>query len=456
MPESANIKAGVRISRNELEAYLSVPAPEVGTTYTVGDLQAILEGQGVKFGIIQSALSDIIRGQLYNRPVLVARGIAPVDGVDGYYEYKFDRRIDNKPKIKEDGSVDYMSVYSIESVTEGQVIAVYHPPLACKDGTGVRGNEVLAKRGKEQPFLKGKGFNRSQDNLTYTAAIDGKIEMQNDRIMILSIHEVNGDADLIKGDIDFRGDVVIHGSVESGVNIKATGSITIDGTVEACTLDAGKDIILRRGMLGGNKAFVKTKGNVFARFFENTRIEADGIIQADVLMNCKVLCKEKVILIGNRASIIGGEVHAVEGVEASNIGNDAETKTTVVVGAEMGIHSRLAQLEKKIAETKAEIQKIEKGLEQFKQSGGANADPRRMTLLRIRIRDVASLTEDETEYGSLQALLSRAAGATVRVMNTVYPGVQIVIDDERLKVQNMASNIEFYHVGNKVRTRPAI
>ena len=80
--------------------------------------------------------------------------------------------------------------------------------------------------------------------------------MQNDRIVILPIHEVQGNAELSSGNIDFRGDVVIHGGVESGVKIRATGSITIDGVVEACTLEAGKDIILRSGMLGGNKASV--------------------------------------------------------------------------------------------------------------------------------------------------------------------------------------------------------
>lgn len=73
------------------------------------------------------------------------------------------------------------------------------------------------------------------------------------RSWIQPIYEVSGDANLTTGSIDFTGDIVIHGSVESGVTIKATGSITIDGNVEACNLEAGKDIILRSGMVGGNQ-----------------------------------------------------------------------------------------------------------------------------------------------------------------------------------------------------------
>ncbi len=121
------------------------------------------------------------------------------------------------------------------------------------------------KAGKRQLPLKGKGFERRDDN-TYVALMSGKIETQNDRVVILPVHELSGNADLSSGNIDFHGDVVIHGSVESGVIVKASGTITVDGIVEACTLEAGKDIILRSGMLGGNKASVKTKGSITAKF----------------------------------------------------------------------------------------------------------------------------------------------------------------------------------------------
>ena len=460
MSDFANIQGSIHISADEMEAYLQVPAPAGDTDYTIRDLQDILDHNNVRYGVISSALTDIIGGKLYDQPVLVAKGVTPIHGVDGYYEYMFNRIVDNKPQIKADGTVDYWSVNNIESVEAGKVIAIYHPPVQGKDGIGVRGNVVFAKRGKEMPLLKGKGFDRSPDNLVYTASIEGKIEMQNDRIIVSGIHEVSGNVDITRGNIDFRGDVVVHGNVESGISIHASGSITIDGTVEACTLEAGKDIILRGGMLGGNKASVKTKGNIFAKFFENTHIEAEGSIQADVLMNCTVDCHGKVILSGRRASIIGGEIHAVQGVEAYSIGNEAEAKTYIYTGAEMSIHTRAAQLEKQIADIKAEIKKIEKGLDQFKALEKEKAasyanDPRRMALLRIRIRDVASLAEAENEFETVNELLIRAKDSTVKILDKVYPGVRIVIDDERIKVPNEASNIEFYHLDGAIRTRPA-
>lgn len=460
MAEGTRPNAFVQTNNSEMEAYLQVPTPENEEDYTIGYLQTLLEQNGIRYGIIESALKRMIDGQIYNQPIMVASGNPAVDGVDGYYEFKFNHNKDSKPQVKEDGSVDYWSVNSIHSVMAGDVIAVYHPPVQGSDGTNVRGVAVLAKRGKDQAMLKGKGFVRSEDGLTYTAEIDGKIEMQGDRVMVLAIHEIGGDADISTGNIDFRGDVVIHGNVENGIVINATGSITIDGTVEACTLKAGKDIILRRGMLGGHKASVKTKGNIFAKFFENTTIEADGNIQADVLMNCEVDCKGKVILTGRRASIIGGEVHALEGIEVMNLGNEAETKTYIYVGADPDMHTRLAMLEKKIAEVKEELAKVEKGIEQFKllereKQVSYASDPRRMALLRIRIRDNATLAESETEFRKLEEMLGRSVGASARVLDKVHPGVRINIGIERMKIQNEAANVEFYLLENKIRTRPA-
>lgn len=460
MAESVRPKVFVQTYNSEMEAYLQILAPEDDKQYTIGYIKTLLEQNGIRYGIDDSALKRIIEEELYEQQVMVAHGTPAVDGIDGYYEYRFQHNKSNKPLVKPDGSVDYWSVNNIQSVSAGDVIAVYHPPVQGADGMTVRGATVLAKRGKDQAMLKGKGFLRSEDGLTYTAEIDGKIEAQGDRIMVLAIHEIGGDADISTGNIDFRGDVVIHGNVENGIVINATGTITIDGTVEACTLRAGKDIILRRGMLGGNKASVRTKGNIYAKFFENTSIEAGGNIQADVLMNCEVECKGKITLSGKRASIIGGQVHAVEGIEVANLGNDAETKTYIYIGIDSDEQARMLMLDKQITELKEEIAKVEKGIEQFRllereKHVSYADDPRRLALLRIRIRDNAMLAESEADLRRLKELQEKSVGATVKVLGRVNPGVRINIGIERMKIQNEAANVEFYLLENKIRTRPA-
>lgn len=459
MPTLTQQKPLVRITYDEMEAYMVLPEPARNEEYEISLLYQALEEKGVTTGVVKERVADMLASKLYNREVLIAQGIKATDGVDGYYDYNFNSALDHKPKVLPDGSVDYWSVHSIEAVVAGQVIAIYHPAVEGKDGVTVKGKVISAKHGREQMPIKGKGFERMNDNLTYTASIDGKIEMQNDRIVISPVHEIYGNAEIAGGNIDFRGDIVIHGNVESGVVIRATGSITIDGIVEACTLEAGKDIILRSGMLGGNKASVKTKANITAKFCEFTRIECEGDLTADVLMDCSVICQGQVILNGARGSIIGGKVHAIRGVVVSTLGNDAEKKTEIFVGAGIEVHSRLRVLEKKIEATREELNKIEEGLHQFealqKERGvDYSTDPRRTALLRAKIKDTAVIASDEEEAKKLRILAEGSHGACVAVLKEVYPGVVINIDELKFTVKNMGRDVEFFKMPDKIKTRP--
>ena len=230
MAASTQNEPKVRLSRDNMKAYLLLPRPEL-EVHDFNYILAVLQTYGVSYGIKEDKIRQMVEQQVYNQEVVVAEGEMPEDGVDGYYEYKFDMNVSKKPKVKPDGSVDYWSIKMVEMVTEGQVIAEYHKSIQGKDGIDLKGKPVLAKRGRDLVPLRGKGFERSEDGLVYTSLMDGKIEKSGERIVILPVYEVNGDADLSVGNIDFRGDVIIHGAVCSGLTVKATGTVTVDGIV---------------------------------------------------------------------------------------------------------------------------------------------------------------------------------------------------------------------------------
>ena len=149
MAELTQQKPIIRITFDEMEAYMLLPEPEQGTGYTDSQIRQEMAARGITTGIDEQRISDMLEGHTYNAELLVAQGKKPVDGTDGYYEYKFDTNFDGKPKLLPDGSVDYWSVHSIESVTAGQVIAVYHPAVSGEDGMSVKGGLVPAKHGRE-------------------------------------------------------------------------------------------------------------------------------------------------------------------------------------------------------------------------------------------------------------------------------------------------------------------
>lgn len=449
------VEPKIRVTYDEMEAFLMLPLPREGEEYTFNEVMAFLEANQVRHGIEIETIKKMLRENIYNKEVCIATGTPMVDGIDGYYVYHFKTHFDKKPKIRPDGTVDYWSINIVEPVEKGQVIAVYKLPIEGSNGMNVKGKLLQAKRARGLPPLKGKGFTKQADGVTYTANIDGKIDMENDRIIVSSVYEIFGNADLSVGNINFVGDVVVHGNVTSGVKIQATGSVTVDGVVEMAEITAGKDIVLRSGMVGGNRALLSTKANLFAKFVEYTKVEVKGDVEVDSFVGCEVNCGAMIKLSGKQSKIIGGETYAVQGVEASILGSPGEVKTAVSVGIREEVVRRVNLIEKKVEVMQDNILKIEEGLKNFekleKERGVSyKNDPRRVELLRVKIQDTATMAVDRNELEELREELDRARNASIKVGKSVYPGVVAQVDDLKVKVLEEQERVEFVKSLDKI------
>lgn len=120
--------AVVRISQDSMEAYLTLQPPDTGEGYTLSELVRYIRTQRVTNGIDEAAIQEMIDGGVYMRDVCIAKGQPPVNAENGRYELHFNPDVDGKPKVKEDGSIDYWSIRTVEMVKEGQTIATYYPP----------------------------------------------------------------------------------------------------------------------------------------------------------------------------------------------------------------------------------------------------------------------------------------------------------------------------------------
>lgn len=456
----------VRITYDEMEAYLTLPEPDEGKEYVLSEVMALIDASGVKFGVDDTKVSAMIEERYYNRECLIAKGVSAVDGVDGYFDFNFDVDFNKKPSRREDGTVDYWSIHSVEMVEENQVIATYIEPVEGVNGASVKGKLLLAKKGRPMPPLTGKGFERSEDNKTYVATMTGKIEMQNNRILISQVHEVHGDVGLGTGNIDFRGDVVIHGSVPTGAVIRATGSVTIDGNVEGCLIDASKDVIIRGGMLGHERGIIKTKGNLHIKFIEYATINVGGYIETDSVINSKVICNDKLFMRGKHASIVGGVVHAAAGVEAFNIGNALGVKTEVYSGVNMEVKKQITYHENCIAESQDMIKKINAGIKQLEdvikaqamQAGDAEKAKENMklmmeqkaSLLRTKIVKQADLATHTQQLNEMHSVVENAHGANVKAYNQVFSGVVIGINDANVVLKEDQESVSFFERDSRV------
>ena len=445
----------VRISYDEMEAYLLLPQPFGDEVHEVEDVMAKIAAAGVKIGLNHEKVTAMVEEKYYDRECLIAEGIRAIEGVDGYFDFKFDVDFNKKPSHRPDGTVDYWSIHAIEMVEEGQVIAVYHEPVDGANGMNVKGKLIMAKRGRPLPPLTGKGFDRSEDNMTYTANMTGKIEMQNNRILISQVHEIHGDVGLTTGNIDFRGDVIIHGNVPTGAVIKATGSVTIDGTVEGCLIDANKDVIIRGGMLGQGRGMIKTRGNLHAKFLEYATVKAEGAVETDSAISCDITSNDKVYLRGKHASMVGGIIHAARGVEAFNFGNEYGLKTEIYAGVNWEVKRELSYHENCINEAQDVLNKINIGLKQLEEAAreqglDLSKDPRKASLLRTRIVKQADLATHTQALNNMSKIVDAAHGASVKVLHNVYSGVTIGVNDAILQIQDQQESVSFFERDGRI------
>ncbi|MDO4187645.1 MAG: FapA family protein [Lachnospiraceae bacterium] len=442
-------KCKVTVSEDSMSAKLFIEPPEDGIAYSVDELSGFLKNKGVYGGVIYSALEYMTQNNVYYDDYEVAKGTYPEEGSDGYYELFFDYNVEKKPAIRSDGSVDYQSMSEIQCVSIGEKVAHYHKAVPGKVGTDVRGRALKPKPSKELPALKGSGFKYNDDTGDYTASTEGKVEYDGKSLKITNVYEHKGDVDLVTGKIDFRGDVVIKGNVLSGVVIRTSKSIIVEGSVEAATLIAGGDIILKKGMQGGQKARISCGGDVYANFMEFTRVDVKGKVEANIIMNCQINAGNDVIVSGRRGAIVGGSTYAVGNISSMFLGNAAGHKTIAAVGVSRELQDRDRVLKTKVTGIKTSIERTRKELEKvsnphLSQEKKEVREAKTAQLERRLKRDEKLVSNIEDELEKIEYTMSVGKRAKITIAGSVFAGVQIIVDEMTMAIDSEQKAVEFF------------
>ncbi len=460
-----NADCRVKIAEDHMSATLFLTPPAAGESYTVEELADHLRHNGVNNGIIFSALEEMVKENVFHKDVVIAQGTEAVHGINGYYEFFFeqDNKKNKRPLIRSDGSVDYQSMSVIQSVRAGDKLVTYHPAVPGTHGMDVTGREFRAHPAKDLPAIHGTGFETSYDGLTYTATIEGKVEYDNYKLFVRDVYEFKGDLDLIVGKIDFRGDVIVHGNVCSGTMIRASKSITVEGSVEAATLIADGDIVLKKGMQGGKKAKVVSGGSVYANFIEFTEVEAKENVEANIIMNCQVKAGRDVIVSGKRGAMVGGRVYGVGCIQTGFLGNAVGVRTTAAVGRSEEMDRRSHLLKVRCDSTKESLAKTMMELQMFKANVVVSdteevRQAKRKQLERRKERDERLLEHVEKELSSINETMKIATEAKISINNTAYASSVIRIDDQEIELKTDETNVEFYreNMMEGISRRPAV
>ena len=448
------------VSDDQMTAYIYISSQtaESGTipadSITQDDLRDFLSSRGIKAGIDKTLLQSILINKLFDRQHVIAKGQPPVNGIDGRFVLFFKTEIDNHPKVLEDGSVDYRNIDIYEPVHEGMKIAEYIPATPGHFGYNVSGSVLNCANGRELSPLKGTGFTVSDDKKSYFASLDGKIEFKNDTITVTNVLDIPGDVDLTTGDIVFNGDIIIHGNVHNGAVIKSKNNITVMGNVEGAMLYAGGEVQLKSGMQGGGKGYVEADGDIWGKFFEQTKIRCNGNLNVNSMMNCDVFCCGDITISGRHGIIVGGMTMTQGNINATVIGNMAEVKTVIAAGVNEKLVQEINGLENEIKTVKEAHSKHERILDMLKSIKNPSERDKITKMLDQVIQSMQELDHKLSGLNSeLEAKLFQIQNyskSKITVQKYLYPNVHVTLNGLHYITKDTFTNVYLTESGGQI------
>ncbi len=453
-PSVYDSKIQLQISPDEMKAYITMTKPEkYGRVPDVNEIISMLKAKNVVYGIKKETIEEAIENELFNVPVIVAEGDYPVEGKDAQVQYHF--KIDTDKiefEIKEDGSVDFHKLDLIQSVVAGQVLATKIPAQRGKSGKTLTGRIIPAKDGKDIKLTPGNNTHLSPDGNQIIADINGQVSFKNNKVQVEPVFEVTGDVDLNTGDINFPGNVIIHGSVNDTFKVYAGGNIEIRGNVGKAEVVAEGNIVVRQGIQGKDEGKIISAGDVYAKFIERANIKAEGyIIVNDAILHSRVESKKKIICQGGkRSQIAGGQVRALYEINAKYFGAEAYTETILEVGVDPEASDRLEALNKRKEEIQKEMPEINQQLVYLSELLSKGPLPpekaEQYNILTIKQTQFKKeLNEIEKEVAKIQQYLDGLGkDAKISASKTVYPGVKIKIKNEVFIIKSEYKYVTFY------------
>ncbi len=434
------------ISQDKMSAKMKLSRNDSGNEWSMKELIELIRSKNVKASLREDAIADVIENEIYDVYIEISKGKEPVQGKDGYYIYHVDTPAEEHgPKVLEDGSVEYVHTVKHTVVDEGCLLAEYVSPTNGEYGYTVENAMLTPKRGKDLPKLKGKGF-YIEDN-KYYAACHGKVELTERGFRVTNLLEVNGNVDINYGHIEFDGDLYVNGDVKSGMTIKVSGNVEIKGHVGNCVIEAGKNITVQNGMQGKFYGKLIAGGDIYCKFFENSEAVAKGNIMVRSVMNSQLQAEGKVTVEGKDAVVLGGSLHAIQGMELTEVGNESEIETVLVAGALPETLRRDAELGGLIQKVTGEVDLLERSAKVLERMEKTNltkeVNNRRMKIIQAKVIKSTELKKYQVEKKRSEALIQSGRGANIVVQKVIYPGCHVEIAGVGIVVKQELKHVKF-------------
>lgn len=437
-------------TKNQMAAWLLV-YPPVGQGKEVSRdmLVQALEDHEVEFGVDTAVLDNLpMENNRYFHLFFAAEGSPAVHGKDGYTIDRFPRKKQREMKVNEAGQVDYSELNIVNNADQGDIICQIVEPTEGVPGRNIFNKVLPAKDGKKVTVPKGRNTTLSEDGTALIATKPGHVEFDGRNFQVKPVMDIGKNVDYSTGNINFLGDIHIRGDVCSGFTVRAMGNITVDGVVEASTIEAGGDLVVVKGVKGNNQAVVKACGSIYAKYLESTVVCAKEELQTDCIINCNVYSDGQVQACSGRGIIIGGKIRAAGEVKANIIGSKSECLTSLVLGGRPSDDFEYETLLREIEELEEEFAEIEKQPDSPAKVRNLPMVRMKLSVNRTKLKQFETYIQEAKETPQNQEQIQDGRKL---VCGIAYPGTEITIGDVTHRLEHETQHCRAMLLDGEIR-----
>lgn len=447
----------VTVSKDKLHATARfIPHSSGGRKLTCEDIAKQLKNMGIIYGIKEQTIEQLVKRKKYCTDYEIATGTLPTAGRDATIKYHFNTDNSIRPTLNEDGSVDFFHLNAINHCAENDVLAEIIPKEKGEDGYDIYGTVHPAREVADINFRYGKNVMLSDDGMRLISEVCGHVRLIDNTVFATDVYEIEN-VGTSTGDVEYDGNIQINGNVEDNFTVQAKGTIEIRGTVGAANIEADGDIIIANGMYGQGKGSLKAKGNVIAKFLENTTVDAGGFVEAESILHSHVSAGTDVNVEAKKGFITGGRICAVRAIKAKIIGSVMGSDTTLEVGVDAKVKDRFFELQKEMASHKKARKQDKTILEnlQRKQENGEKLNSMQLDYIE---QLKASINEHQEalklldiEMRGFAGQMSGEAKAHIDVYNVLYGGTKVTISGVSVVIKDSVKRCRLVKDGAEVK-----
>ena len=419
------------LSGDRLTAYACLIPPENGgEELTLEAFLGDLHYEGVVYGVLEQSIpEDFSQGYYHLFPI--ARGSSPQPGEDGEVTELFQRRKHMRLEVQNGSEVDFAQDAPLQPIRKGSVICRIAPPKPGVDGRDVTGLVLPCPEAASAFVPQGKNVLLSADGLSLTAGVDGILYIENEQFCIQEQKIIDGDLTHFQGTLQITGNLYIGGSVDGGVDVKATGDIVINGRVGQARVASLEGIIrVQQGVYGteGGTLLAAAK-QVQSPVIEWAEVAAGTSVIAETISGSTIHCNGTVYAMTGRGMIANSTIRAGESVLCLRVGNIAGGRSRFSVGYPPDVPESLERLTAELNTSRATLEKMWGTISELSKKGTRITEREKMVLDQLveqRALYLKRLDTLKVELRAVNKALEKRSRGRVRC-EKLYPFLEVRI-----------------------------